>query len=147
MPQGQLVVLDPRLHLRLERQEPHGVGDRRALLAELLGDRLLREPELLDEALVGPRSLHRIEILALEVFDQRHLHRLGIRGQANDGRNFFQARHFGRAPAALTSDHLVAAVPQSPDQDRLQHAFRLDRVGQLFELGRVDGAARLEGVR
>ena len=52
------------------------------------------------------------------------------------------------APAALAGDDLeTLLVVRRPHQDRLQNAFFLDRIGQLFELARIEKAPWLEAVR
>ena len=57
-------------------QQAQRVRDRAAILADPLGQHLLRVPELADQPLVTGRFLERVQILALEVLHQRHFERL-----------------------------------------------------------------------
>ena len=52
-------------------QQPDVVGDRRAVLADGVGDLLLRQVELVGEPPVGERLFDRVEVLALDVLDER----------------------------------------------------------------------------
>ena len=72
---GQLAVGHEVLDRRRELEQAQGVGDRRAALADPLGDLLLGELEVLDQLLVGRGLLERVEVLAVEVLDQRLLER------------------------------------------------------------------------
>src|SRR2546426_6731770 len=61
---------------RSEPQQPQGVGDRGPVPPYRGGDVLLREVELLNEALVAPRLVHRREIVTLQVDEDRKSTRL-----------------------------------------------------------------------
>ena len=54
-------------------QQPHVVGDRRAILADGGRDRFLRQLEFVGQPPVGLRFFDRIQIVALDVFDERDL--------------------------------------------------------------------------
>jgi hypothetical protein len=54
-----------------------------------------------------------------------------------------QAGLLRRAPAALAGDDLELVLADLAHDDRLDHALRLDRLGQLGEAVDVDGGARL----
>ena len=57
-------------HLVGQLQQPQHVRDRRAVLADGVGDVFLRQMELVGETPVGERLVDRIEIFALDVFDR-----------------------------------------------------------------------------
>ena len=63
---------DVRAHLLRQPQQPHVVRDRRSILADRVGDLLLRQMELVGEPAIRVRLLDRIQILALDVLDERH---------------------------------------------------------------------------
>ena len=56
-----------------QAEQAQGVGDRRAALADPVGDLLVGELEVVDQLLEGGRLLERGQILAVEVLDQRLL--------------------------------------------------------------------------
>ena len=66
-------LLEEPLDRRRELQEPQGVRDRGAALADPGRDVVVGEREVLDELLVGRRLLERVELLALDVLDDRLL--------------------------------------------------------------------------
>ena len=96
-------------HLVRQLQQPQVVGDRRAILADRVGDLFLRQVELVDEPAIGVRLFDRIEILALDVLDQRHREQPVVGDVADDDRDLEQAGALRGAPAALAGDDLVAA--------------------------------------
>jgi hypothetical protein len=109
------------------------------------------EVELLDQPVQRLRLLQRVEVLALDVLDQRHRHHGAVVDRAHHRRDLPQARLLRSAPAAFAGDDLVthatAVATDFADHDRLDHALRLDRLGQLVELGRVHAGTRLELAR
>ena len=118
------------LDLLREAQEAQGVGDRRAVLADPLGQLLLSPPELGEELLVGLRGLDRVEVLAQQVLNEGQLDALRVGRVANDRRNPIEARLLGGAPAPLAGNELIRPG-SSADDDRLDDAGRLDRRGQF----------------
>ena len=128
----ETALLDQVLNHGLELQQSEGIGDRGAVLPCSLGDVLLREVELVREALEGSCLLHRVQVLALEVFDQRHLQRDFLGNFANDDRYARQCRPLGRSPAALAGDQLVAEANPSDDK-WLDDSARADRARQFLE--------------
>jgi hypothetical protein len=132
-------------HVAREAQEPQRVGHGRAVLADATRHLLLREPELLVEALVGLRLLQRQQLLALDVLDQRQLQQPLVGHVAHHHRHGGEARFARGTPAALAGDDLVAlALPAH--QDRLHHARFLQGRRQLLQARRLEHGARLEGV-
>src|SRR5262249_49190910 len=89
------------------------------------------------------RLFEGIQILALDIFDQRERERSLIGHRANQGRNLFEARALGRAPAAFTGDDLEVSSVDRAHQDWLHDALRLDRFGELRERGFVASRAWL----
>ena len=91
----QLAVGQQVLHGRRQAEQAQRVGDRRAALADALGDVVVGELEVLDQLLVGRRLLQRGEVLAVEVLDQRLLDGAHVVGGADDGRHRRSARPDG----------------------------------------------------
>src|SRR5207253_4097002 len=129
-----------------EAQEAQRVRDRRPLLADARREFLLRQPVLLDQALVRLRLLDRVEVLALDVLDQRDLERLVVGDLANHHGQLTQPRLLRRPPSALAGDeHVPVAVP-SDDQGQ-QHSLAADGLRQLLDMPLVEMASRLRAVR
>ncbi len=87
-------AVDDRLS-RLGRQieQPQRVADGDPALADLAGDRLVRQSEPIDELAVGEGGVDRVQILSLEVLDERELERVrAVADVADDRRNGAQAR-------------------------------------------------------
>ena len=77
-------VADEILDGQRQFQQAQGIGHHGAALADLAGDFLLRELELLGELRVAVGFLDGVEIFALEIFDERQFeHRavVGLRGR------------------------------------------------------------------
>ena len=121
------------------------IRDRRALEADAFADRLLRRAAVGERA-ERERELDRVEIVALHVLDERELEAVARRDVGDDGGNRGATGGLRGAPAALADDELVAVVDGAHD-DRLQHAVMADRVGEPLELGGIEAAARLLGIR
>ena len=82
VPHGQCSRRNVFANLDRQPQQANDVGDGRSVLANGLGDLLLREVKLVAQPPVRRRLFHRIEILALEVLDQcrrQHADRQGCR--------------------------------------------------------------------
>src|SRR5690606_21702760 len=82
-------------------EETHGVGHGGAALADLNGDGIGREPELVAEPLEGARRLDGVEVLALEVLDERGLEGRLVAELADEDGHLEEARLLRGAPAAL----------------------------------------------
>ena len=82
---------DVLAHLERQPQEARHVGDRRAILADGVGDLLLREMELVGEPAIGVRFLDRVEIFALEILDERGGEQPVVGHVADDDRHFEEA--------------------------------------------------------
>ena len=104
---------------------------------------LVRHAELVDQALDALCFLDRVEVLALDVLDQRHGQRELVAHVAHQHRHRVQPGELRRTPAPLTGDDLELPVLHRANQDRLDHALRLDRVGQIGDRVRIHLRARL----
>src|SRR5690606_21171496 len=143
----QRAGLDQGADLGRQLEQAQQVGHRGARTADR-GRRLrVGQVELVDQALQRLRFLQRVEVLALDVLDQRHRDHGAVVDLAHHYRDLAQPGQARGAPAALASDDLVVAAAQVADHDRLDHALRADRLGQLGELGVVHGLARLVAAR
>jgi hypothetical protein len=99
-------------------QQAQQVAGGAARTAHGLRGLLVRELELVDQALQALRLFERVEVLALDVLDQRH-HRGGFVGHLLDEhRHLVQPGQPGGAEAALAGDDLVA-VPAPTGRTRI----------------------------
>jgi len=81
---GNAAVGDQILNEIFEAEEAERIGNRGAIFSGSLGHLLLREMELVAEALKSARLLDGIQIFALEIFHQRHLERHFLGNVADD---------------------------------------------------------------
>ena len=65
-------------HFLGQPQQPDVIGDRRSILADGVGDLLLREVEIVHEPAIGVRFLDRIQVFALDVLDERDRQQPGL---------------------------------------------------------------------
>ena len=115
-------VADRGLHARREAEQPQQVGHARAALAHLVGHLLLRQPDLVDEALVAEGDLDGGEVLALDVLYDGHLQH-GLRvGLADKGRHAPEPGLAGGAETALARDQLELAAAEGAHGERLDDA-------------------------
>ena len=143
---GKLALAEETLDVVVEGEEADAVGDRRAGLAEALGDGVLREVEVAHERGEAEGFIDRIEVGSLEVLDEREHGAGSVAGLEDAGGDGLLADQLEGAEAALTGDEFVALLHLT-DDDRLHEAFRTDRVGEFLDLGVVEIAARLAGIR
>ena len=106
----QLPVGQQVLHRRRQAEQAQRVGDRRAALADPLGDVVVGELEVLDQLLVGRRLLERGEIRAVEVLDERLLDGAHVVGDADDRRDGRRGRRGGR-PASGARRRSAGSAP------------------------------------
>jgi hypothetical protein len=136
------------LHRLGQVEQAQQVAGGAARAAHGLRGLLVREPELVHQALQALRLFQRVEVLALDVLDQRH-HGGGLVGHlAHQHRHLVQPGQARGAEAALAGDDFVARAgaggrAHGPHQDRLHHALALDALGQLVERALVHARARL----
>ena len=141
---GELAVGEQMLDRGRQSEQTQCVGDRRATLADAIGDLLVRQSEVVDQLLEGGRLLERREVLAMEVLDQRLLDDGQVVGAAYERRDRRQPGAPGGTPPALAGDQLVAGPRlDRADQDRLQDADLLDAGGELGQRLLVEVDARL----
>jgi hypothetical protein len=113
------------------------------VLADPLGDVVVREPELFRQPLQTARFLDGIEVGALQVLDKTE-HELLIAAcvGAHDGRHAGEPGNARGAPAALAGDELVTV--EMPAQEQwLQETVLADRLRQLSQWLRVETSAHL----
>ena len=143
MAHGKAALRQPAADVRVQFQQPHAIGDRRAALADFLRDILLPQAEFLGQPREGQRFFDRVQVLALQVLDERELQHLLVGRRADNGRRLQQADLARRAPAALPGDELILAIPL-PHDERLDDAVLADGIDQLLQLLAAELRARLE---
>src|SRR5439155_14645234 len=139
---AQLTGDDGFLDRVREPEQPQRVGDGGTVLPDPRGELFLRQAMLLDQPLVRLRLLDRVEVLALDVLDQRQLEGLLLRDLPDHHRQLAQAGPLRRPPPPLAGDQHVAVV-RAADDERQEHAFAADRLGQLLDVAFVEVAAGL----
>ena len=145
MPRRQCTRLQLADDLAWQVQQSQRVCHCRTTFANSPCDVLLRQLELIRQALVGTCLLHRIEVLALQILDECELQRLGIVSISHDHRDSGEAGATCGAKAALAGDELESAGGLA-DHQRLQKALFSDGGGQLVNRGLVEDLARLKRV-
>ena len=109
---AELALLEQRLHLVGEVEQPDQVRDRGAAAADAAGELLLGDAEVVDQGGAGAGLVDGVEVLADHVLDQRRLQALVLGRAADHGRDALEAGLLGGAPAALAGDQLVAPVAE-----------------------------------
>ena len=130
MAHAELPGPDQDLYLSRKIEQSQQVGDMGPGLVDELAELLLGMAIVVDQALVGLRLLDRVEVLPLDILDQSDFECLVVAELADDRRYVVQPRPLGRAPAPFAGDDLEA-VAMRADDDRLDHAARLDGGGEL----------------
>ena len=133
VPDGNPVVLEKGLDVRVEVEKAHGVGDRGPAFSHAFGDVLLREPEVAGEPLVGRGFLNRVEPFALEIFNQGEFEDLPVAGFADDGGSLGETEFPGGPPAAFPGDELIPAINFAHDE-RLDDSAFPDALDQFVEM-------------
>jgi len=113
------------LHRARELEETQEIGRGAARAADRVGRLLVRHLEFIDQALHARRLFHRIQVFALDVLDERHYQCRIVRHLAHYRGHLRQPGDLRRAPAALTSDELIAAADGAHDYG-LEQALRAD---------------------
>src|SRR5690606_41743136 len=109
----------------------------------------MRHIESLDQPFERACLLERIEVLALNVPDERQRDGSVVGHVADDCGNLVQPRELRGSPATFAGNDLVAprltgrTLRQRTDDDRLNDALRLDRLGELLQGLRAHVDARL----
>ena len=112
------ILGQPCLHLRMQVQQSHGIGDGSAATANLLGNILLSQPELAGKPGVTLRLLDRIKIGPLQVFYKRELEDVAIVRNAHDHRDLSETELLSSAPTPFARDKLVPSIDR-PNHQRL----------------------------
>src|SRR5438105_4321639 len=110
MTDREQILGQPCLHLRMQIEQAHGIGDGGATTADLMGNILLSQAELAGQAGVTLCLLDCIEISALQVFYQRELQDIAVASEAQDYRHLNEAELPGSAPTAFARDELVSSI-------------------------------------
>lgn len=139
-------LLEGQLHLVGQFQEAHVVRDGRTFLADLFGERVLREVALLDQTLHAQRDFDCVEVLPLDILHEGHGVQVFVVHLADIGRKALQVGALRRPPAAFAADDDIFAVARFLDRNGLDDAQLADRVGQLVEGLFVELRTRLRGV-
>ncbi len=107
-------LLQRGAHRRGELEQPEGVRHRRTVLADALGDVLLRQREVVLEVAVRLRLLERREVAALHVLDEREQEVIAVRDAlAHDHGHLGKAREPRGADAALAREDPEPRRPPS----------------------------------
>ena len=108
----------------------------RAGLADGIAERIVRQAEIMQQALVALGLFDRIQVLTLQVLDQGQHRGITVGGFAQDGGNFGQAGQDCCAETTFAGDDLVSAycLRVGADGDRLQYALHANRLGQALQL-------------
>ena len=114
------------LHVGGEVKEPKGMSDGGTRDANLRGDLLLREVELILELMVRDGAVDGIEVLALDVLHERklELRAVIVLPAPDDHRHCREPREFRGAESTFTGDELVRTIDPHCDDERLQDAVR-----------------------
>ncbi len=152
MPGREHAGRDLRLDRLRQPQQPDGVRDLRTRAADLLGELLLGDAEVLQQLLVRRRLFQRVELSPVDVLEQRVAQHVFVGGVFDDGRDGVAPRELGGPQATLAHDQLVGRFPlggtrAGSHDDRLEHAELADRDDELLQLGFAEVDPRLLGVR
>ena len=132
MTDRQAAFADVALHGQRQFQQPRRIGHRRAALADLERDFLLRELKLLRELRIAERLFDGVQILTLQIFDERQFQHRAVVGLADDDGNLRQFEQLRRAPAAFAGDEFEESAAFAHDE-RLHDALFADGIGEFPE--------------
>ena len=145
MPHAEGPGLYVRLVVGRQLQQAQMVGDRGALEPHPAPDLLLAGTGL-GQRLQCVGEFHGVQIVALHVLDQRQLEAVARVEVRNHCGHAVEARRTTGAPAPLT-DHQLVALTHPAHHHGLQHAVHADRGRKALELGSIEDAPGLIGVR
>jgi hypothetical protein len=129
-----------------ERKHAKQICDRGAILPDRVSYLLLRQPELVNEALIALRLLKGIEVGALEILDERKREHGPVVELMNDGGNLCPAQTSNGSQPPLSCDELPAPAWLRAHRNGLKEPIGLDRRFEFRKLGFRKGAARLKSV-
>ena len=144
MANGEAALGDEQLHIAVEIEQAHGIGDAGAGLADTAGDLVLFEGEFLGKAHVAFGFFHGIEVLALEVLDEGHLEHIAVGGLTLDDGHGGESEFAGSTPAAFAGDELELAIHGAHDE-RLDDAVLADGLDEVVQRGFAELEAWLQG--
>jgi hypothetical protein len=107
-----------------KQQHAKQICDRRPIFPHRLGDLLLCQLELLDQALITLCLLEGIQIRALQILDEREREHGAIIEIVHDGGNLGPAKSGRRTKSALSGNELPSSALSSPNRNWLQEAVR-----------------------
>ena len=110
MSHGQAASLEILLQYLGQFEQAQRIGNRGAVLANVLCHILLPQVKLGLQTLIGPRLVQRVEIFALQVLQQRQSQHFFITGAPDQGWDGLQTGHLRCSPTALPGDQFEAAA-------------------------------------
>ena len=143
----QSLVLEQFADVGRQFEQAQQVRYRRARTAYGFGGLLVGQRKFVDQSRQRLRFFQRIEVFALDVLDQRHRDDGAVVDLAHDHGHIGQAGELRGAPAAFAGDDLVFVPAGFAHDDGLDHALRLDRLGQFGQPLRIHAGARLVTAR
>ena len=143
----QLAQKQHFLHRFGQSQQAQAVRHRAAAAPHRLGHGFMREAEFVHQALQTLGLFNRIEVFALDVFNQTHRQRRFVADAFNHHRNFGQTRQLAGTPTAFAGNQFVLRQAVLAHNNRLNHALRLNRIGQLLQAFVVHLRTRLVAPR
>src|SRR5262245_47657704 len=126
-------------------EQPHQVGDRRAIDLQPPRQVLLRAVVLVEIALEREGLLDRVKVFSLQILNDGQFRDEPVVGLANAGGDRGPASVFGSPQPPFAGNELIAPV-HAADEHRLQEVVLLQALGQRDDLGIAEIAPRLEGV-
>jgi hypothetical protein len=116
-----------------------------AALADDFGQIALRIAKFSAEFFITQSFIKRVQIRALNILDNGDFERLLVIGLDGQNRHFMKAGALRRPPAPLSRDDFISIrdAGNGPRQDRLNDAFRSDRISQFLEFCFVELMARI----
>ena len=133
MPHFQLAQKQHFLHRLGQSQQTQAVRHRTAAAPYCLGHGFVRKAEFVHQTLQTLRLFNRIEVFALDIFNQAHRQRLFVANALNHHWNFGQPRQLTGTPPALAGNQFVLRQAVLAHDNRLDHALRFNRIGQLLQ--------------
>jgi len=128
----ELTGLDAFLHALVELLQAQQIADAGARTPDGLGNLLVGEAEVVDQAGNGTRLFERVQVLTLDVFNERDGGGGLVREVAHDPRHGLEAGDLGGAPAALAGDQFITLIHRAHHHG-LDHALGAEGVGEFLQ--------------
>jgi hypothetical protein len=129
---GEQILRNPNLNLRMQIKQAKRIRHRRAAAAHFEGDVFLPHSEFTGQASIALGFFDRVEIGPLQILDERELEDFKIAGGTNNNRHMGKTHFLSGAPTTLARDQLVPALNRA-DDERLNNAVLLDGIDQLLQ--------------